>query len=86
MAESKNDKVLLEAVELARAAAVAVAEPDTVGEHIGMAQDAERLATHFFVCTAAGYPGWAWAVSAGSRRQDSHAAPAGPVTSRPMRL
>ena len=63
MAESKNDKVLLEAVELARAAAVAVAEPDTVGEHIGMAQDAERLATHFFVCTAAGYPGWAWAVS-----------------------
>ena len=63
MAEPKTDKVLIAAVDLARAAAVAIAEPDTVGEHVGMAQDGERLATHFFVCTAAGYPGWAWAVS-----------------------
>jgi hypothetical protein len=63
VAEPKTDKVLLEAADTARAAAVAIAEPNTVGEHIGMAQEAERLATHFFVCTAAGYPGWAWAVS-----------------------
>jgi hypothetical protein len=62
VAEPKTDKVLLEAADTARAAAVAIAEPNTVGEHIGMAQEAERLATHFFVCTAAGYPGWAWAV------------------------
>lgn len=63
MPEPKTDKVLLAAADLARAAAVAIAEPGTVGEHVGMAQDGERLATHFFVCTAAGYPGWAWAVS-----------------------
>lgn len=63
MAEPKTDKVLLAAADLARAAAVAIAEPDTVGEHVGMAQESERLATHYFVCTAAGYPGWAWAVS-----------------------
>ena len=63
MAEPKTDKVLLAAVDLARAAAVAIAEPDTVGAHVGMAQESERLATHYFVCTAAGYPGWAWAVS-----------------------
>lgn len=63
MAEPKTDKILLDAVDLAREAAVAIAEPGTVGEHIGMTQDAERLATHFFVCAAAGYPGWAWAVS-----------------------
>lgn len=63
MAEPKTDKVLLDAAETARAAAISIAMPDTVGEHIGMTQDAERLATHFFVCTAAGYPGWAWAVS-----------------------
>ena len=63
MREHKTDKVLLEAAELARAAAVAIAEPDTVGEHVGMAQEADRLATHYFVCTAPGYRGWAWAVS-----------------------
>lgn len=63
MAEPKTDKVLLAAADVARAAAVAIAEPETVGEHVGMAQESERLATHYFVCTAAGYPGWAWAVS-----------------------
>jgi len=59
----KQDKVLLAAVDLAREAVVEIAEPDTVGEHIGMTPVAERLATHFFTCTAAGYPGWAWAVT-----------------------
>jgi hypothetical protein len=61
--ERRTDKVLLDAVETARAAAVEVAEPGTVGEHVGMSHDGERLATHYFVCTAAGYPGWAWAVT-----------------------
>ena len=40
-----------------------IAEPDTVGEHQGAVMDAERLATHYFTCTAAAYPGWRWAVT-----------------------
>lgn len=59
----KADKVLAAAVDVARAAAESVAEPGTVGAHVGMSPDAERLGTHYFQCTAAGYPGWAWAVS-----------------------
>lgn len=48
------------AVELAREAAIAVAEPGTVGEHLGMSMEGERVATHRFRCDAAGYRGWAW--------------------------
>ena len=59
----KVDKVLAAAGDLAREAAESIAEPGTVGEHVGMSPDAERLGTHYFQCTAAGYPGWAWAVS-----------------------
>ena len=41
-----------------------IAEPGTVGEHLeGAVMDAERLATHYFTCTAAAYPGWRWAVT-----------------------
>ena len=64
MAKSgKTDKVLDGAADLARAAAEDVAEPNTVGVHVGASLDGERLATHYFQCTAAGYPGWAWAVT-----------------------
>jgi hypothetical protein len=59
----KADAVLFDAVDLAREAAVGIAEPDTVGEHEGAVMDAERLATHYFTCTAAAYPGWRWAVT-----------------------
>lgn len=59
----KTDKVLAAADAVARAALEEVAEPDTIGQHIGSAMIAERLATHYFLCTAAAYPGWAWAVT-----------------------
>ena len=59
----KPDAVLFAAVDLAREAAVGIAEPDTVGDHEGAVMDAERLATHYFTCTAAAYPGWRWAVT-----------------------
>jgi hypothetical protein len=63
MASPKSDPTLAAALELARAAAEEVAEPGTVGAHLGMRMDDERLATHYFVCTAAAYPGWRWAVT-----------------------
>ncbi|MGG5258179.1 DUF3027 domain-containing protein [Phycicoccus avicenniae] len=59
----KTDSTLKGAVEVAREAALAVADGDAVGEHLGMAMDEERLATHYFACTAPAYRGWRWAVS-----------------------
>ncbi|NHN55293.1 DUF3027 domain-containing protein [Calidifontibacter sp. DB0510] len=60
----KPDKVLLDAVELAREAAIAIApSADSVGEHLGGEMLGERLAMHSFACTDKGYVGWHWAVS-----------------------
>ena len=61
-------------VDLAREAAASIAEPGTVGEHLGMEMVDERLATHYFACTAAAYPGWRWAVTRRPRaaRQGGH--------------
>jgi hypothetical protein len=63
MAPAKEDPTLGVAVDLARQAAEDIAEPGTVGDHLGMEMDGERLATHYFACTAAAYPGWRWAVT-----------------------
>ncbi len=63
MATPKRDAVLAAAEELAREAAVGIAEPDTVGEHVGFVMDQDRVGTHYFDCTAAAYPGWRWAIT-----------------------
>ena len=63
MPAPKEDATLRAAVELARDAAQSLAEPGTVGEHLGMQMDGERLATHYFACTARAYPGWRWAIT-----------------------
>ncbi|HET7304131.1 MAG TPA: DUF3027 domain-containing protein [Segeticoccus sp.] len=63
MATSKDDATLFGAVDLAREAAEGIAEPGTVGEHLGAEMDGERLATHYFACTAKAYPGWRWAIT-----------------------
>ena len=59
----KKDAVLEDAVDVARAGAEAVAYPRPVGEHVGFEMVSERLATHYFVSTDAGYVGWCWAVT-----------------------
>jgi hypothetical protein len=58
---SSVDAVCAEAVDLARAAAVAVAG-DRVGEHVGVEEDGDRLATHLFECRDPAYKGWRWGV------------------------
>jgi len=63
MATTKPDAVVLAATEQAREAAEGIAEPGTVGEHQGVVMDGERLATHYFACTARAYPGWRWAIT-----------------------
>lgn len=59
----KDDATLRAAVELAREAAASIAEDGTVGEHLGMEMVDERVATHYFACTATSYPGWRWAIT-----------------------
>ncbi len=57
------DATLAAATDIARAAAVQAADPDPVGDHLGIVADAERLVSHHFVCTNGGYAGWYWSVS-----------------------
>jgi hypothetical protein len=61
-ASPELDEVLAGAVELARAAALAVGI-DTVGEHVGVRAESAFVVTHAFVSTLPGYGGWHWAVT-----------------------
>ncbi|MDN5789535.1 MAG: DUF3027 domain-containing protein [Micrococcales bacterium] len=60
---SRLDAVLAASIDLARQALLGIAEPDTVGDHVGVEMLGERLAMHWFACTAPGYRGWRWGVS-----------------------
>jgi hypothetical protein len=57
------DQACAEAVDLARAAVVAVAGPEVVGEHLGVQAEGERVVTHLFDSLDPAYPGWRWAVT-----------------------
>jgi hypothetical protein len=56
------DPILTAAVDLAREQAEQEA-PGLVGEHLGVAADDERVATHFFATLDPAYRGWRWAVT-----------------------
>lgn len=60
---SAPDAVSAAAVDLARAAAEEVADPGTVGEHLGVTAEGDRIVTHRFACLSRGYRGWVWAVT-----------------------
>ena len=63
-AAKAKDAVLDSAVDLAREAALELAEhPQDVGAHLGYTVDADRLVSHRFACTAKGYRGWVWTVT-----------------------
>ncbi len=57
------DPACAQAVELARAAAVAEAGADAVGEHQGAVAERERVVTHTFASNLDGYRGWFWSVT-----------------------
>jgi hypothetical protein len=57
------DAVLTSAADLARSAVLEIAPADHVGDHVGVTIEPDGLATHTFACLAAGYRGWAWAVT-----------------------
>jgi hypothetical protein len=69
----KDDPTLLRDVDLARAALDEACEPGSVGDHLGAVMEAERLATHYFRCTSAGYPGWNWSVTLARAPRAKHA-------------
>lgn len=56
----KQDATLAQAVELARQAVMESAGAENVGEHLGIDVHEDRLLSHLFDCTMAGYPGWTW--------------------------
>lgn len=69
---------LAEAVDLARAAAVEVADGDDaqVGEHLEvLAEDVAEAATHYFAAHKPGYRGWWWAVTVAVSDPDDTASP-----------
>jgi hypothetical protein len=57
------DQVCLDAVDLARAAAVEIAPAGDVGEWVEAVAEGDRLVTHYFRCLSPSYDGWRWAVT-----------------------
>jgi hypothetical protein len=57
------DAVCAEAVTLARQAALDVAGPAQVGDHLGVTAEGPRLVSHYFASQTPGYRGWHWAVT-----------------------
>ena len=57
------DQACAEAVDLARDAVVAIVGADSVGGHLGLQVEGERIVTHLFACTDQAYAGWRWAVT-----------------------
>jgi hypothetical protein len=57
------DEVLLAAVDVARAALLAVTPADTIGEPVGHVVEGEHVLSLLFECMMTGYPGWHWSVS-----------------------
>jgi hypothetical protein len=58
-----TDDRAVAAVDAARAALVEQVGEDVVGPPVAAVTEGEGLATHYFACTQAGYPGWRWAVT-----------------------
>jgi hypothetical protein len=59
----KADQACLDAVDLARDAAVETAGVIGVGEHLGAVAEGDRVLTHVFASTHPGYAGWHWSVT-----------------------
>jgi hypothetical protein len=59
----KADSVGAASVDAARTALLEEIDVVDVGAHLGHAGEDERVVTHFFECTRAGYRGWRWAVT-----------------------
>jgi hypothetical protein len=57
------DEACAQAVELARSVATELAGEGSVGSHLAVQADDERVVTHLFACLDPAYVGWRWAVT-----------------------
>ena len=67
-----RDKVLAEAVDVARQALADVTRLENVGEHAGLMQEADRVVTHAFECLLPGYVGWYWTATITRATRSKH--------------
>lgn len=58
-----KEKVLAEAIDIARQALLEATAESNIGQHCGMLQEADRVVTHAFECLLPGYRGWYWTVT-----------------------
>lgn len=56
------DSVCAAAIDVARAAALDEVGAASLGDHVGVDVDGERIVTHLFECLDPGYVGWRWGV------------------------
>lgn len=63
MRTREPDEACARAVDLARAAAIEVAPEGSVGDHVGVEAEGDRLVTHLFTSLDPAYRGWRWAVT-----------------------
>ena len=59
----RADAALVSAADVARAALLEDVDAADVGDHLGAANEGERVVTHLFACTRKGYVGWRWSVT-----------------------
>lgn len=59
----RTDPVAAAAVDVARDALLADVPAADVGDHLGVVGEGDRVVTHLFACTRAGYRGWRWSVT-----------------------
>ncbi|MCZ3389093.1 MAG: DUF3027 domain-containing protein [Actinomycetia bacterium] len=57
------DPVCVEAVEVAREAVAQVAPVGSIGDHLGVQPEEDRMVLHSFEANLPGYRGWRWAVT-----------------------
>jgi hypothetical protein len=62
-ARPKADPATVAAVDVARAGLLEDVDAADVGEHLGHVVEGERVVSHLFACTRAGYVGWRWSVT-----------------------
>ena len=60
---AEPDQACVDAVDLARQAAIDDAGAANVGEHVGIEVEADRIVTHLFESLDPAYVGWRWAVT-----------------------
>ncbi|WP_307828061.1 DUF3027 domain-containing protein [Nocardioides sp. SYSU D00038] len=70
---AQPDAAIAAAVDTAREALLAEVDGADVGDHLGVVAEGDRIATHQFVCTRAGYVGWRWSVTLGRAARQRHA-------------